>query len=132
MLKKFNQLTMKKVNPNKKICRKPQGYCYWTKERCLEEAKKYKSRSEFGKNSGTAYTVAVRKKWLDEICSHMEEIKKPSGYWTKEKLWEETRRYDSRSLFRKNSSGAYYAASKRDLLDEICSHMTYLTKPNGY
>lgn len=44
---------------------------YWTKERCHEEALKYNHRTEFNKNSVTAYIKAHKEKWLDEICSHM-------------------------------------------------------------
>ena len=47
---------------------KPSGY--WTKERCKEEALKYKTRKDFKKNS-TAYTSSSKKGWLNEICSHM-------------------------------------------------------------
>lgn len=45
---------------------------YWTKKRCIEEAKKHKSRSLFKKNAGGAYNCAKENKWLDEICSNME------------------------------------------------------------
>jgi predicted GIY-YIG superfamily endonuclease len=49
--------------------RKPNGY--WTKERCVEEALKYKKRSEFHKKSQGAYFSARKNGWLDEICLHM-------------------------------------------------------------
>lgn len=52
------------ISPNK-----PNNY--WTKERCAEEALKYKSRSEFEKNSPFAYAKSGAKEWKDEICSHM-------------------------------------------------------------
>jgi predicted GIY-YIG superfamily endonuclease len=39
----------------------------WTKEKCKEEAKKYKSRSEFGKNSSGAYNAALKNNWIDEF-----------------------------------------------------------------
>ena len=44
---------------------------YWTKEKCAEEALKYKYRSEFAKNSPMAYVKSGRMGWKDEICSHM-------------------------------------------------------------
>ena len=40
---------------------------YWTKERVIEESKKYKSRGEFHDNSGTAYGKARKSGWLDEL-----------------------------------------------------------------
>ena len=55
----------------------------WTKEKCKEEALKYKFRSDFNKYSGSAYHAKFWKKssyvyglcrknkWLDEICIHM-------------------------------------------------------------
>lgn len=45
---------------------------YWTKERCAEEAKKYKTKKEFRKGSGGAWSSANREKWMDDICKHME------------------------------------------------------------
>lgn len=47
----------------------PHGY--WNKERCLEEAKKYSSRTDFMKKSGSAYNASLQNKWVDEACSHM-------------------------------------------------------------
>lgn len=44
--------------------RKPANY--WTKEECIKDAKKYNTRSEWQKNSGGAYKVAWKNKWLDE------------------------------------------------------------------
>ena len=48
----------------------------WTKEEVHEEAKKYKTRSEFARSSDTkgtnkAYQSASHNGWLDEVCSHM-------------------------------------------------------------
>lgn len=45
---------------------------YWTKERCAEEAQKYKTKKEFEINSQYAYLKSNKYKWIDEICSHME------------------------------------------------------------
>lgn len=41
------------------------------KEKCKKEALKYNYRGEFKKCSPNAYDTARKKKWLDEICSHM-------------------------------------------------------------
>ena len=48
---------------------KPKGY--WTKKRCAEEAKKYKSLSEFMNNAPSAYGSAWKHKWLSDITTHM-------------------------------------------------------------
>lgn len=46
----------------------PNGY--WTKEKCKEESLRYTNKTEFNINSG-AYRVALKNKWLNEICGHM-------------------------------------------------------------
>jgi predicted GIY-YIG superfamily endonuclease len=109
--------------------RKPNGY--WTKERCREEALKYKTRGEFDKNTNSSYQIALRNGWLDEICSHMIQKRKPVGYWTKERCQEEALKYKTRNEFQ-NNNNAYQGARKNGCLDEICSHMIWEQKPAGY
>ena len=43
----------------------------WTKEKILDEAKKYNSRSDFSKKANGAYKKAKEKGYLDEVCAHM-------------------------------------------------------------
>lgn len=156
---------------------------YWTKENCHKEALKYNSRKEFGDNCSSAYTIAKRKEWMDEICSHMLTSRKLHGYWTKKRCHEaalkcktlkgfrenhnsaynkalakkwlvsisshlekrggtifstkeqchlEAIKYTSRSKFQRGSRRAYAAAYRKGWLDEVCSHMKRLVKPNGY
>lgn len=40
---------------------------YWTKERCIEEIKKYKTYYEFRKNAGGAHNSSFKNGWLYEI-----------------------------------------------------------------
>jgi hypothetical protein len=58
---------------------KPNGY--WTKERCHEEALKYKSRKEFQSKCSGGYGVSFKNGWLDEICTHMIPKTRPMRYW---------------------------------------------------
>lgn len=100
--------------------KKPCGY--WTKERCMLEAKKYKTRNSFQKYSSGAYNAAWGKKWLDEICSHMELAYVPRDYWTKEICFNEAKKFNSRKEFRFYSLNAYLASRRNGWLDEICAH----------
>ena len=101
---------------------------YWTKERCSAEAKKYKTRTEFGLRSGSAYQAAYENSWLDEICGHMKEIRKKNGHWTKERCAAEAKKYKTKSDFFKSCQSAHSAAYSNGWLDEICSHMIVLRK----
>ena len=78
----------------------------WTKEKCYKESIKYKNKRDFRKNSN-AYIAAHKYGWLDEICSHMTNLIKPKNFWTKEKCYEESLKYNSRENFRKGCSSAY-------------------------
>ena len=52
--------------------------------------------------------------------------------WTYEACEEEALKYESRALFQKCNRSAYNRALKQGWLDDICSHMVLLHKPNGY
>ena len=105
---------------------------YWTFEKCKEEALKYQTRCEFTKGSSSAYHKAHKNNWLNIICSHMKEIKKPSGYWTFDRCQEEASKYNTRTDFRKACRGTYKRCYENNWLDEICSHMKSDQKPNKY
>ena len=48
---------------------KPAGY--WTKARCIREVKRYKSISDFRKKCLSAFNIAWRNGWLDELRDKM-------------------------------------------------------------
>lgn len=111
---------------------KGSGIVKWTFQKCQEEALKYNTRSEFQKTSSGAYKACVRQKWLDEVTVHMTPIHSPNGYWTKERCAEEALKYTKRTEFKKGSKKAYGASCKKGWLDEICSHMLLIKKPDGF
>ena len=95
---------------------------YWTKEKCQKEALKFNSREEF-RTQSKGYNAAYINNWIDEICSHMNRIRKLAGYWNKEKCQIESLKYNNKSDFQKFSSSAYNSSKKGEWLDEICLHM---------
>jgi len=105
---------------------------HWSRDSCYQVALNYKSRSQFKNNSGSAYSAAIKNGWVDEICSHMQQLQKSNGYWTIEKCHEEALKFTSTKDFRINSSAAYAAALKKKCINEICSHMAPSSKPKGY
>jgi hypothetical protein len=99
---------------------------YWTKEKCFEEALKYKSRNDFKKFCRQAYTISCENKWIDKISQHMTQIKKPNSYWTFEKCKEIASNYNYKTDYIKHAQSAYKIAKKNNWNDEICSHMIIL------
>lgn len=93
---------------------------YWDKyENCYEEAKKYKSRTEFQKANGAAYNAAWKNEWMDKFI-WFEESPKPRGYWDNyDHCYEEARKYKTRSEFQKGCSRAYTISRKKQWLDKF-------------
>lgn len=110
--------------------KRPNGY--WTLENLQAEALKYSTRQEFQQKNGAAYKAAGEKKCRDVICAHMVKIKQPKGHWTLENLQAEALKYDNKVDFRKNSNPAFLTASRKKILDQICSHMEPGKLPNGH
>ena len=104
----------------------------WDFETLSQEALKYSTKSEFEKVNSSAYNTALRKGIIDIICQHMIKLKEVSGFWNFDNCKVEALKYDKRVDFQKNSKGAYKASFKNNWLDEICSHMDNIKKPNGY
>jgi hypothetical protein len=91
----------------------------WTKEKCKEEALKYKTRTEFQKYSWT-YRKCIKNDWLDEVCSHMPiptQKQKQKNYWTKDVCSEEALKYKTKSEFQKKSGSAYIKSLKNKWLE---------------
>lgn len=104
-----------------KFIKYPNGY--WTKERCQNEALKYKARTKFSNCNGAAYNVCLRNNWLDEICSHMTTTRISTDYWTKEICQKEASKYKSKGNFNASSGSCYRTAKRKGWLEEICVHM---------
>lgn len=95
----------------------------WTKDKCQQEAIKYKTKTDFQKNACGAHTAAYRNGWLNEICSHMKTTNKPKGFWNKVMCQQEALKYKTRKEFQINASTSYRIACENDWLNEICRHM---------
>jgi hypothetical protein len=44
----------------------PRPYGYWTRERCIEDAKRFTSRNKWDRNSRGAFQAARRNGWMDD------------------------------------------------------------------
>ena len=99
---------------------------YWTKERCIEEAHKYETRSAFHTNSSGAYNAAFVHGWLDEVCSHMKVLK---THYSKEECAIEALKYETKTDFMEQSPIYYSHAIRKGYINEICKHMKKLGNP---
>ena len=89
----------------------------YTKEELKQEAKLYKSRSKFKEGSPNHYAAAQRRRILTSVCKHMA-IKKIEPY-TLDSLIKLSKNYSSISDLRKNKNGAYQAAIRLEIIDQL-------------
>lgn len=81
----------------------------WTKKLVFEESRKYKSRGEFEKKCSRAYSIALNNDWLQEM-NWLEQQRNTKGYWSKDRVIEESRKYKNATEFHKMCSSGYYSA----------------------
>ena len=90
----------------------------WTKETVFEESKKYSSRSEFKKNKSGAFRIAYMNGWLDEMIWLVHPTAKPVK-WTKEAVFEESKKHSTVTEFMNNAVTAYSIAKNNKWLAEM-------------
>jgi len=112
------------------VVKRPDGF--WNFELLQAEALKFITRQEFQQMNGAAYKAAGVSGVREVICKHMVEVKKPKGFWILENLQAEALKYDNKVDFREKSNPAFLTASRKKLLDQICTHMTAGKLPNGH
>jgi predicted GIY-YIG superfamily endonuclease len=100
---------------------RPRGH--WTVERVHEEALKYRNKTEFAKFAPGAYDIAKKRKWVDHVCSHMENPKRPIVIWTLDRVRSEARKYSIVADFRRGSPSAHARAFVKGWLGDVCAHM---------
>jgi hypothetical protein len=100
---------------------RPTGY--WTKERCLEDALKYKTRNDWQTSKKSGYHSAKRNGWRDECCQHMVAAIKPTGYWTKKRCLEEAKKYKTKKDWKLSCGSSFNAAYKNNWFEECIQHM---------
>lgn len=82
----------------------------------------YNKKEDFRKNDCGAFTAAHKMGIISDICPHM------NIFWEKkwptfEAIHAEALKYNRRGEFKKKSAGAWDAACRLGVLEQVCSHM---------
>lgn len=85
----------------------------------IQRYRQYKNRNEMQEHNYPAFVYIYRHNLVDIAFAHMETTQK----WTINDAKEEALRFNTRSLFRKQSPYAYHLLWNNGLLDGACSHM---------
>ena len=113
--------------PRTRVKRKP---LKWHKEACTIDALRFEYRSDWQRESNSAYNSAKNNNWLDECCAHMKlkkggntERKPISKYWNLDSCRKEAERFTSISQWSDNSGSSYQAALRNNWVEECVKHM---------
>lgn len=99
---------------------------FWTKDKCIEEAKKYKTRKEWSDKDGASYDFAKRNSWFEECTKHMPKYDVINDY-TKEMCVVVALKYIRRVDWKNSIDNKYYVvACQNNWIDECCKHMDSL------
>jgi predicted GIY-YIG superfamily endonuclease len=127
----YRKKWMKKIDKYFTQTRKPSGY--WSKGRLKKIAKAYKTRTEFKKGSGSAYSIAYKNGWLDEICKEYKSKYKPNGYWTFERIEKVAKKFESETEFRKQERNLHTYAYRKGWISRLEKHFSLeKKKENNY
>ncbi len=100
----------------------------WTDVEIFADAKKFQTIKEWRTSSNGAYSAASKRGLLEEITRLMSRSIKPNGFWTKERVLEDARKYKSRSEWMRNSSGAATMAKRNGWYEEVVASMPMLVE----
>lgn len=93
---------------------KPRGY--WNYEHCYEEAIKYKTRTEFEDNCGSAVAVARKNGWMNDYTWMPTPTN--TNVWNYENTYNEAQKYKNKSEFKFGNNSAYNSARKHGWLKD--------------
>jgi hypothetical protein len=96
---------------------------YWTLEICIEDALKYKTKTEWRLQSPRIYNIARKRKWLNKCCKHMVLLHMPNGYWTLAKCKIESKKHHTKIEWRKKSQSSYNIALSKNWMKICTKHM---------
>ncbi len=91
---------------------------FWTYEKLKKEALKYETRSEFSAKNNSAYQQVYIQGLKNDLLSHME-LKIEHGKWTKKKVLELAKGFETVMEFKNQHGGAYAYAFKQGFLKEL-------------
>jgi very-short-patch-repair endonuclease len=98
---------------------------YWTLERCIQDAKEYKTRIAWrNSEKPSGYVVAKRNGWLEQCCMHMAASKKPNGYWSNfDNCFQDALSFKYLARWEDKSPAAVRSARKNRWLEQCTKHM---------
>ena len=87
----------------------PERKIKWTHDAVIEESRKYEYKCDFRKYACGAHLAASENGWLKEM-TWLKDKHKPHNYWTKERVFDESRKYSNKKDFENNAKTTFLKA----------------------
>ena len=95
---------------------------YWTRNRCIEEARKHLSIAVWFEANGSSYKAAkANPEWFAECTAHMQRLWERK--WSASAILADAKRYSTPQEWSRTSPSAYNAATAKGLVRRATSHM---------
>lgn len=91
----------------------------WTKHEIVKISQNCKTKKDFRENYPGAYQHAFKHNFLNETTQKLVSNYNPSGHWTKNRIIKEAKKYKYKKDFKTKSRGAYGAAVRLGIIDQI-------------
>lgn len=117
------KLNLKRRNLTNEEKSKIESLGIWTKDAVLADAKKYQFLKDWSSSGSAASQIAYKNGWINEATKHMTKTQKPTGYWTKERILNDAKKYKTRKEWSRSSKSAYVTAHAKKWADDACAHM---------
>lgn len=102
---------------------------YWTKERCLNEALKYKNRKDLFEKSNSCYQIICRNGWANEAFKHMANLGNERRIYNETVVIKELSNYNYMEQLKKSNNkftrGCYWWLKRRKLLIEFKKYLKH-------
>ncbi len=99
------------------VTKRPNGY--WTRERVLAAAQRFKTVGEWRREDPASYSAAKR----DQLVPSGMARELVHGQWTKERISTVAKKCKTRGELRKGYPSAYTIAASKGWLKNVCGHM---------
>lgn len=95
---------------------------FWTDERILESAKKYKTRKDWKQSNPAAYNASIKSFIHKTATEHMEKILNEKK-WNFKEIAKSAKKFQYKQVWRSQEGGAYAASKRLGVYKEVTKHM---------
>jgi len=96
-----------------------------SKDSVFASAAKFQTIRDWREADEGTYNKALKMGWLEEATHHMKRLIAKTNHWTKERVIESAKQFNTQTAWKKEFGGAWAKAVKNDWIKDACAHMDF-------